>query len=243
MNKYEEMLGLRFGRLIPLEIVSKTGKGAYLRCKCDCGREKIVRSDHLVSGASRSCGCLQKEAASAANKRETPFIIKGDIAFGKTAQGIEFIIDAEDLDKVSGKTWHVNAMGYLQTNIYRDRTSPLLHQIIMGDHEKGLCVDHIDRNKLNNKKSNLRICRQGDNAKNSSMRSDNKSGFTGVRFDPRRGRWYAEIRANGVSHYLGSFDSFNKAMNARLEGEKKYFGEYAPIRSDGVYFSTGKGWN
>lgn len=189
-----------------------------------------------------SCGCLQKEAASVANKQETPFIVKDDIAIGKTAQGIEFIIDAEDLSKVVGKTWHINAMGYPQTNIYRDGTSPLLHRLIIGDYEKGLCVDHIDHNKLNNRKSNLRICRHADNMKNTSMRVDNTSGFTGVRFDQRRGKWYAEIQANGKTHYLGSFNNFDDAVNARIEGEKQYFGEYAPKRSDGVYFSAGSRW-
>lgn len=241
MNRYEDLFGQKFGRLVPYAVERGSGSRVFLRCKCGCGNETVVRSDHMTSGASRSCGCLQKEAASAANKRETPFIVKDDIAIGKTAQGIEFIIDAEDLDKVADKTWHVNAQGYLQTNIYSDGTSPVLHRMIMGDYGKGLCVDHIDRNKLNNRKSNLRICRQGDNAKNAGMRIDNTSGFTGVR--ERSGKWYAEIRANGKSHYLGSFDNFNDAVQARLNGEKRYFGEYAPVRSDGVYFSTGKGWN
>lgn len=247
MAKFKDLQGQKFGRLTVLERMENSQRTENHRprtqwlCVCDCGKQTVVRSENLVAGTTLSCGCLQKEAASAANKRETPFIVKDDIAIGKTAQGIEFIIDAEDLSKVAGKTWHINAMGYPQTNIYRGGTSPLLHRLIMGDYEKGYCVDHIDRDKLNNRKSNLRICRQGDNAKNSGLRVNNTSGFTGVR--KQRGRWYAEIQANGKTHYLGSFNNFDDAVNARIEGEKRYFGEYAPTRSDGVYFSTGKGWN
>lgn len=225
--------GMVFGRLTAIEktVVEKNGrKRNFWKCRCRCGNEVMIRDDHLMSGASQSCGCLQKEAASSANRRETPFVIKGDIAVGRTAQGVEFIIDAEDLNKVSDKTWHINAMGYPQTSIYKDGVILLLHRIIMGDYEKGLCVDHIDRNKLNNRKSNLRICRQGDNAKNAGMRINNTSCFTGVRCDQRNGRWYAEIRANGKSHYLGSFLSFDEAVQARINGEKQYFGEFAPKR-------------
>ena len=242
MARTRDLSGQKIGQLTVLERAANSPRTEKHRprtqwlCVCDCGKKTVIRSDHLVDGTTLSCGCLQKKAASTANKRETPFIIKGDIAIGKTAQGIEFVIDAEDLSKVAGKTWHINAMGYPQTNIYSEGTSPLLHRIIMGDYEKGFCVDHIDRDKLNNRKSNLRICRQVDNAKNTSMRINNTSGFTGVR--EQHGKWYAEIRANGKTHRLGSFDSFEAAVNARIEGEKQYFGEYAPKRIDGVYFST-----
>lgn len=242
MSRYENLFGKRFGRIIPYEIASKNGKRVFLRCKCDCGNETVIRADHMISGASQSCGCLQKERAGEANRRATPFTIAGDVAVGRTAQGVDFYIDARDLDKVSDKSWHVNAQGYLQTNIYQDGTSPLLHKIILGDYEKGFCVDHIDRNKLNNRRSNLRICRQRDNAKNQSVRIDNTSGFTGVYKDKQTGAWWAEITADGEKHYLGRFQNFGDAVRARIEGEKEYFGEFAPqaYEIDGVYFSVAK---
>lgn len=249
MAKFKDLQGQKFGRLTVLERVANSQRTENHRprtqwlCVCDCGKQTVVRSENLVAGTTLSCGCLQKEAASAANKRETPFIVKDDIAIGKTAQGIEFIIDAEDLSKVAGKTWHINAMGYPQTNIYQDGTSPLLHRIILGGYEKGFCVDHIDRNKLNNRRSNLRICRQRDNAKNQSVRIDNTSGFTGVYKDKQTGAWWAEITADGERHYLGRFQRFGDAVRARIEGEKEYFGEFAPraYEIDGVYFSVPRG--
>lgn len=231
MNKYDELFGKKFGRLVPYKVENGNGKRVFLRCKCDCGNEAVIRSDHMMSGASQSCGCLQKERAGEANRRVTPFEVVGDVAIGRTAQGIEFCIDAEDLDKVSDKSWHVNVQGYLQTNIYKDGSSPLLHKIILGDYGKGFCVDHIDRNKLNNRRSNLRICRQKDNAKNQSIRSDNTTGYPGVYKDKRNGKWFSEITADGEKHYLGRFEKLDDAVAARLEAEEKYFGAFAPTRS------------
>lgn len=240
MSACEELFGQRFGRLVPYAIESRNGNRDFLRCKCDCGNETVVRADHLKSGASRSCGCLQKERAGEANRLITPFEIVGNVAIGRTAQGIEFYIDAEDLEKVAGKCWSVNACGYLQTNLYSQGKTVLLHRIIMGDYEKGLCVDHIDRNKLNNMKSNLRLCRQKDNAKNTRIRSDNTSGHKGVY--KKNGRWFSEITADGERHYLGTFKNIDDAIAARVKAEERYFGEYAPqaYEIDGIYFSIGR---
>lgn len=247
MGQFKDLRGQKFGKLTVIDRVSDSPRIGDRRprvqwlCGCDCGQQIIVRSDHLLSGETQSCGCYQKKRAGEANRRTTPFIIRGDVAIGKTSQGIEFYIDAKDVEKVSDMTWHVNAQGYLQTNMHGDRTSPLLHKIILGDYGKGFCVDHIDRNKLNNRRSNLRICRQNDNAKNASLRSDNTSGYTGVYYDARRGKWWAGITSNGISYYLGSFEKKDDAIAARLDAETKYFGEFAPQRADNVYFSV-RGW-
>lgn len=52
-------VGKRFGRLLP-----RAQRGAYATCMCDCGRSKRVRVDHLFSGGTQSCGCLQAESRS-----------------------------------------------------------------------------------------------------------------------------------------------------------------------------------
>ena len=60
--KISLIVGQRFGRLVILEEVGKSRKGHYLwKCLCDCGNIKIVRGSTLKSGATQSCGCLQKE--------------------------------------------------------------------------------------------------------------------------------------------------------------------------------------
>ena len=58
-RKYIDMTGQRFGRLVVVEYSGKTNKNVCLwRCKCDCGREKIVARKNLMGGGTRSCGCL-----------------------------------------------------------------------------------------------------------------------------------------------------------------------------------------
>lgn len=62
MAKFRDRTGERYGRLLVVEHAGKNEKGKHLwKCKCDCGNEKIVSSDNLSSGKSKSCGCLKTE--------------------------------------------------------------------------------------------------------------------------------------------------------------------------------------
>lgn len=67
--KREDLIGLRFGRLDVLKYHGLSGNNKTLWVvKCDCGKEKIVRSDHMKSGRTKSCGCLSREMASDRNQ-------------------------------------------------------------------------------------------------------------------------------------------------------------------------------
>lgn len=56
------LIGRRFGRLIVVKRAESTAEGRTLwLCRCDCGKEKVIRGKHLVNGAIRSCGCLHIE--------------------------------------------------------------------------------------------------------------------------------------------------------------------------------------
>ena len=62
MSSFKDRTGERYGRLVALEHVGKDHRGKALwLCACDCGNTKIVTSDSLSSGKSRSCGCLLRE--------------------------------------------------------------------------------------------------------------------------------------------------------------------------------------
>jgi hypothetical protein len=90
----------------------------------------------------------------------------------------------------------------------------------------GMDVDHKNHNKFDNRKSNLRIVNRSQNMMNKSKRSDNTSGVTGIRFNKDINKWTATINENKKYHYLGSFDNIEDAIQARINAEKKYFGEY-----------------
>ena len=60
--KVKNLVGQKFGRLTVVELdKSKKRNGTYWLCKCDCGNTSIVRSDSLISGNTKSCGCLASE--------------------------------------------------------------------------------------------------------------------------------------------------------------------------------------
>lgn len=63
MPKKLNLLGQKFGRLTVIAPAKNDGKRTQWLCKCNCGNQKIVKTEHLRSGICKSCGCLQKESA------------------------------------------------------------------------------------------------------------------------------------------------------------------------------------
>lgn len=102
----------------------------------------------------------------------------------------------------------------------------LLHREILKATD-GQLVDHIDNDGLNNVKSNLRLCSDGQNARNARLRTDNATGFKGVSFSARLNKFQAEISFNGRKLYLGVFLSAVEAAHARDAAALKFHGEFA----------------
>jgi len=61
MPPYIDVIGKKFGRLTILEVVKRDKQGVYYLCRCDCGREKVIKGISVRSGHSISCGCYWKE--------------------------------------------------------------------------------------------------------------------------------------------------------------------------------------
>lgn len=87
-------------------------------------------------------------------------------------------------------------------------------------------VDHIDNNKLNNLCSNLRWATHQENNRNKTIYSNNTSGFKGVVLDKRCNKWQARTRIDGKSISFGCFDKIEDAVEARIKGVNKIFGEF-----------------
>jgi len=82
-------------------------------------------------------------------------------------------------------------------------------------------VDHINRDKKDNRIANLRLCTQQENMRNCSLSRKNTSGHTGVR---RKGlKWGAYLHHGGRSVHLGLFDTREQAVLARVAGEQRYW--------------------
>lgn len=130
------------------------------------------------------------------------------------------LIDLDDIDKVKQYKWCI-VKGYA----VRGSDSSGIHRLIMNC-PKGMVVDHINHNPLDNRKSNLRICTQRQNVINSSKRSNNTSGVTGVSWNKVKGKWMSVIVVDGKTVFLGYFKDIKYATYARKQAEMEYFGEY-----------------
>lgn len=140
------------------------------------------------------------------------------------------LVDNDNYDLIIKHSWYLSTNGYLCCRI--DGKVTLLHRLIMSN-DKNICleIDHINLNKLDNRKENLRIVTPSQNQMNRDIMSNNTSGYTGVTWDKSRNKWKVTINENGNCHNLGRFDRLEDAVAARNSAEKKYHSEYAYKRS------------
>ena len=92
---------------------------------------------------------------------------------------------------------------------------------------KGMVVDHIDGNGLNNRKSNLRICTKAQNVHNSRPRTNTSSKYKGVFWNKANKKWSATIHKGDKWTYIGGFDDEKEAARAYDRKAAEFFGEFA----------------
>lgn len=145
--------------------------------------------------------------------------------------GTIFYFDLEDLPLIENRKWYIDEDGYLTSSYYYAGQLRIVrfHRIVVHA-QPGQWVDHKDRNRANNCKSNLRCCSCSENNRNRGRYSTNTSGVTGVTFDKNRGRWVATIMLNHKRIFIGRFQNIEDAISARLNAEARLFGEFAPQR-------------
>lgn len=91
----------------------------------------------------------------------------------------------------------------------------IIYEMCVGEIPEGMCVDHIDHNRQNNKPDNFRLATYAINNRNASKRKDNTSGYTGINWDNARNCWSTRIQLNGKRKFLGYFDQLEDALLAR----------------------------
>ena len=128
----------------------------------------------------------------------------------KLKRGQIAIVDQDIANLYPGK-WYVNSHGYVKRRINGKLVS--LHRVVM-DAPKGQEVDHINGNKLDNRRDNLRFCTRQENLRNFPKLKRNSSGFKGVSFCSRSGKWRARIAVNKKEILIGRFDTKELAADA-----------------------------
>jgi len=138
------------------------------------------------------------------------------------------IIDDDDFSRVSRHRWKFQPNGYATRNAGATKGTVYLHRFIM-DAPRGIEIDHINLNKLDNRKANLRFATRSQNAFNYRRLSTNKTGVRGVHFDKSRNKFAAEIIFRGTKIRLGRFESLERAAIVRKKAAIKFHGEFARI--------------
>lgn len=143
------------------------------------------------------------------------------------SNGHECYVDDDDYAWLQDFSWHY-CRGYASGAKRKGETKTLyMHREIMGN--PNCQVDHIDGNRLNNQKSNLRLCDNTRNQQNKTKQSNNTSGYKGVSWHKRDEVYEINIRVNRKLVYLGRSQDLEVAARLYDVAALEYFGEFARL--------------
>ena len=154
------------------------------------------------------------------------FSADGNICYGRLANGKQFIIDSDMYPLIENIKFYlvygdrVDRVPYIS-----DAKGNLLHTYIMPK-IKGMEIDHVNMDTMDNRKSNLRICTHQQNQMNQDLQKNNTSGVTGVSYYKPRGKYRDRIKIGQHDIHLGYYKTFQEAVQARNVGMECMFGEY-----------------
>lgn len=139
---------------------------------------------------------------------------------------VDILVDDEDFEKLVKYSWCIVEKGFVRARVNGKKM--LIHRFILNLTPYDPQVDHIDHNRLNNCKSNLRLATNQQNQRNTRKPKGNyTSRFKGVHFSKRRGKWLARIFINKKAIYLGYYDNEEDAARAYNIAAITKFGEFA----------------
>lgn len=153
----------------------------------------------------------------------------------KTRKGEQIIVDDSDLEAVSAHTWSIETSGYAVTNTPDPKRKgkyrvTKMHRLIMGfTHGDKQYVDHINGDKLDNRRANLRPATNSQNLCNRKAPVSNRSGYKGVSFHKASSKWRATICQNYKYQHLGLFETAEQAADAYAKAAVKLHGAFANI--------------
>lgn len=192
-----DLVGKRFGMLTVVEYAGKRDGMHRWKCVCDCGNESIVGQTLLQSGKTKSCGCRGHPPAED---------LTGKV-FGKLT--------------VTERAGWKNGTSYWRCRCQCGNETTVRYTSLMSGHTKSCgCLQKEAY------KNNLKLV---DGTSVSLLEADrrrtiatNTSGYTGVYFHSKSGKWAAQITFRGKTYYLGSFDDLEDAVKARKRGEEMH---------------------
>jgi len=119
--------------------------------------------------------------------------------------------------------------GYMVVSLCKGKSSFNWHRLVWeyfnGKIPKGMFIDHINNNRLDNRIDNLRIVTPMENTQKTIRGKNNHSGYAGVSFDKITNKWKAQISINSKTVNLGRYETKEKAYQVYLDAKKKHHGD------------------
>lgn len=202
-----DLIGKIFGRWIVLsQEKSRYGKIMWL-CLCKCGNIKIVQGSSLKSGDTKSCGCIIKEAS-------TSFGMRGTSTHNSWAGILQRCNNPKDksYQGYGGRGITVCERWHKFKNFYED----------MGKCPENLSIERVDNNK-GYYPANCKWATRNEQQRNKRIDKKNTTGVNGVIINRKTGKYKVSIIANSKYHSLGTFFLLEDAIEARKQGEQKYW--------------------
>lgn len=210
-----------------LEEVERNACGSRrFRCKCrSCGAISIKTRGQITARKVNRCENCPPEY---------DFHVKGSSATGILPDGSKFIIDTADIPIVSNRRWHRKDNGYIVSTLKRgNKRYWRLHDFLLNPGDRpNVIVDHINRDKSDCRRSNLRFVTPQQNCMNKSLSKNNKTGYAGVFFDKDIGHYRAKIVLNNRIIRLGYSDNPVECAQMYNVGAELLFREFAGHHND-----------
>lgn len=140
----------------------------------------------------------------------------------------EILVDDNLWHNFNKQCWYITESGYIKKAI--DDTTISMHHIVIGKPPKNMVVDHINHNRLDNRKENLRIVNQNINAHNREKSKSASSKYIGV--SKNKDHWEVHIRCQHKRNYYSSFKCELEAAYVYNEKAKELYGEYANLNKN-----------
>jgi len=153
------------------------------------------------------------------------------LLLGKKSTNNAMLVSKGDLEFVINFKWYLSKSGYPSTygtfdNSIKYSRPVALHQILYRNIDKGNVVDHINRDRLDNRRENLRVCTALQNSYNRSKPSNSKTNYKGVT-QTKNGKYVARVTKDGKKHEIRNINTEKEAAIMYDIMAEELFGPYA----------------
>lgn len=245
----KDISGKVYGDLTVLSYCDTKSTHSRWLCKCSCGNKEIFSISQLRRRKNLMCSqCVQKykdirnviseenldfngipiNIIQSTQRKQNKYEIQNNVTIinGKIIVDSKFVDYLKSFDRyISIDSRGYAYFSYCDQDVYLHRLltkTPLFFNESSKDIE---IIDHINRNRCDNRMENLRIIKKSENPVNCSVYSNNKSGHKGILWLERLQKWQVNIQYKNKNHYIGVFENIDDAILARKKAEQDVFGK------------------